>query len=175
MLPECVPSQQLVCIFTAAGPHGTAWCCKGQVQKGLTVSKATWLGGGRALWRWNSWMVAALAVLPSSSVLHSRHVFRQTSDGSPCRHVMHVTAFTLDWAARLSHLLFLLISRAARTREPDGGHRAVSLQLGSQKAQATMLAWHGKLQQSRVMTTGPMQHQLALTHAHSPRWVRTCT
>ena len=23
MLPECVPSQQLVCIFTAAGPHGT--------------------------------------------------------------------------------------------------------------------------------------------------------
>ena len=35
----------------------------------LTVSKATWLGGGRALWRWNSWMVAALASLPSSSVL----------------------------------------------------------------------------------------------------------
>ena len=35
----------------------------------LTVSKATWLGGGRALWRWNSWMVAALACFPSSSVL----------------------------------------------------------------------------------------------------------
>ena len=33
------------------------------------MSKATWLGGGRALWRWNSWMVAALASLPSSSVL----------------------------------------------------------------------------------------------------------
>ena len=46
--------------------------CEAEAQpqtSGVTELNADWLGGGRARWRWKSCWVAALAVLPRSSVL----------------------------------------------------------------------------------------------------------